>query len=98
MLASKAKEDRFSQLSVSCYIAVFSRYTFDWIYSQIEISTLFGYEQSRSIFFDEIEIGVYTYIYICVCFSLFVFQQLIYQFAKIGRFKEERFFLKNYEV
>lgn len=96
MLASKAKEDRFSQLSVSCYIAVFSRYTFDWIYSQIEISTLFGYEQSRSIFFDEIEIGVYIYIY--MYFSLFVFQQLIYQFAKIGRFKEERFFLKNYEV
>lgn len=96
MLASKAKEDRFSQLSVSCYIAVFSRYTFDWIYSQIEISTLFGYEQSRSIFFDEIEIGVYTYIY--MYFSFFVFQQLIYQFAKIGRFKEERFFLKNYEV
>lgn len=96
MLASKAKEDRFSQLSVSCYIAVFSRYTFDWIYSQIEISTLFGYEQSRSIFFDEIEIGVYIYIY--MYFSLFVFQQLIYQFAKIGLFKEERFFLKNYEV
>ena len=93
MLASKAKEDRFSQLSVSCYIAVFSRYTFDWIYSQIEISTLFGYEQSRSIFFDEIEIGVYIYIY--MYFSLFVFQQLIYQFAKIGRFKEERFFLKK---